>query len=499
MSGWGGGYVTDITYMPGWYRQQSPAILALACLLGGVASAVPQAEDPVRYLELGCGHGYGAMLLAASNPHWQVTAVDFNPAHIAAAREWAAAAGLDNVSFLEADLATLADSDASRAIPEADFVSLHGVWSWVPPAVQQGIVRLLAAKVAPGGVVHVSYNSLPGWGSALGMQRLLREVGQHAAARSDRQVEEGVRFLRDLHDTQATHLVRSPLVVSLLERFAGMPLPYLAHEYMNAHWAPCFMGDVAARLADAKLEFVASAHLPENFPELTLSEPQRALVQRYDDPLLRELIKDHCLERQLRHDVYVRGARRISAATRDAALMALPLGLTIPPDEMPREAEMPAGHAELNQAFYQPVVQALTHGPRPVSELLALPDVEGRRDNPAELVGVLVGLGFAEPASRPGVEPGAAAMRFNRLAGQRLLPTEPLGRVVGLASHRLGTGMHASLCELLVMERLIQGDADLDDMMRELGSRTAEPDKLRELLEQSLERRMPLLRTAGVF
>ncbi len=68
MIGWGGGYVTDITYMPGWYRQQSPALIALACLLGGVATPTPRPDDPVSYLELGCGQGYGAMLLAASNP-----------------------------------------------------------------------------------------------------------------------------------------------------------------------------------------------------------------------------------------------------------------------------------------------------------------------------------------------------------------------------------------------------------------------------------------------
>ena len=42
MSGWGGGYVTDITYLPGYYRHQSPLHLNLACLLGGVAGiAIP--------------------------------------------------------------------------------------------------------------------------------------------------------------------------------------------------------------------------------------------------------------------------------------------------------------------------------------------------------------------------------------------------------------------------------------------------------------------------
>ena len=69
----------------------------------------------MSYLELGCGQGFGALILAASNPHWTVTAIDFNPAHIAAARAWAAQAGIDNVSFLEADLSTLAEDRSLRA------------------------------------------------------------------------------------------------------------------------------------------------------------------------------------------------------------------------------------------------------------------------------------------------------------------------------------------------------------------------------------------------
>ena len=46
---------------------------------------------------------------------------------------------------------------------------------------------------------------------------------------------------------------------------------------MNAHWSPCFHADVAAALTGAKLGWVASADLAENFPELTLTEPQRAV------------------------------------------------------------------------------------------------------------------------------------------------------------------------------------------------------------------------------
>ena len=101
--------------------------------------------------------------------------------------------------------------------------------------------------------------------------------------------------------------------------------------------------DLAGALADAKLEWVGSANLIENFPELALTPEQRAVTQRLDDPLLRGLVKAMCLDRALRHDVFVRGARRIDPTARDAALMDVCLALDVSAAEVPHEAEVPAG------------------------------------------------------------------------------------------------------------------------------------------------------------
>ena len=139
-SKWGSGYVTDIAYLPGYYRHQSPLHLRLACLLGGVSPPNLSSGSPLCYLELGCGHGFGALALAACNPSWRVTGIDFNPAHIAAARGLAAQAGITNARFIEADLATLTDDHRAREVPEADFATLHGLWSWVADPVRVGIV-----------------------------------------------------------------------------------------------------------------------------------------------------------------------------------------------------------------------------------------------------------------------------------------------------------------------------------------------------------------------
>ena len=117
---------------------------------------------------------------------------------------------------------------------------------------------------------------------------------------------------------------------------------------------------------------------------------------------MRELIKDTCLERSLRHDLFVRGARRMNPAIRDATLMDVSLALKSVPKRCRSRPRWPAGRAELNRAFYGPITEALAAGPRRVDDLLNCPTLEGKRDNPSELIGILLGLDLAEPAYGPG-------------------------------------------------------------------------------------------------
>jgi hypothetical protein len=67
---------------------------------------------------------------------------------VAAAEAFAAAAGVGNIRFLAADLATLDPA----SLPSLDFVSLHGVWAWVPPAVRQGMFALIRTQLSPRGL-----------------------------------------------------------------------------------------------------------------------------------------------------------------------------------------------------------------------------------------------------------------------------------------------------------------------------------------------------------
>lgn len=491
---WSSGYVADVAYIEGFYVQQSPARMALACLSGNVAVDLPEPDDTACYLELGCGCGIGALLVAASNPGWHVTAIDYNPAHIAIGAGLARAARIDNIRFLEADLAQLAASREASSIPAADFVSMHGVWSWVGSDVRTGIVRLLAAKTRPGAVVHVSYNALPAWQGAIGLQRLVYEAGRRMSDRSDMQAQAGLALAREIKEAGGKYLIESSLASELTDATAEMSREYLSHEYMSAHWAPAFHADVAADMAQAKLDWAASANPLENFPELMLTPEQRAVMDRHKDPILRELIKDMCLPRQLRHDVYVRGARRLRNAERDAAIAELTVVPVVTPCELQTKIKVPAGMAEMGEPLKSMMAAAL-RGPAKIGDLLTLAP---GRSNPAELVSALVGSQQCQIAMRPdGVQPGSAN-RLNRMLGARVKSIVEAKTVSGLASWRLGTGLAAPPLLQFIAARLLAGEReDAAAAWIETLSADIVPEKretVRSIVHAAIEQRVPILR-----
>jgi len=491
---WNNGYVADVAYIEGFYPQQSPARMALACLCGNIAVDLPGPDDPACYLELGCGNGIGALLTAASNPAWQVTAIDYNPAHIATAAGIARAARLDNIRFLEADLSDLPMGAAADTIPSADFVSMHGLWSWVSKEVRAGIVQLLATKTHPGAMVHLSYNSLPAWQGAIALQRIIYEAGIRSPGRSDVQAQEGLALARQLKEVGGKYLIESSLATELADTTAEMSREYISHEYMSAHWAPSFHADVAAAMAQAKLDWVASANPLENFPELMLTPEQRAVMDRHKDPILRELIKDMCLPRQLRHDVYVRGARRLRNAERDAAIAHLTVVPVVTPCELQTKITVPAGMAEMGDPLKSMMAAAL-RGPAKIGDLLAL---SPGRSNPAELASVLVGSHQCQIAMRPdGVQPDSAD-RLNRVLGARVNSLAEAKTVSGLASWRLGTGLAAPPLLQFIAARLLAGEReDNAAAWIEILSADIVPEKrdtVRSVTRAAIEQRVPILR-----
>ncbi len=494
------GYVADVPYTANYHPQQAPGALELACLLNRTVGPLGGREDDLTFVELGCGRGRTALCLAASNPGWTVIGLDVMPAHVAEARALAAEAGIGNASFVEADLASFDPSE----LPEIDVVSAHGVWSWVDDPVRAGLVRLVASRLRAGGLLHLSYNALPGWQGSIGLQRLLVEAGDRIGGRSDRRAAGALDLAQALRAAGAVHLAGGQ-PSELIDRARNASAAYLSHEFMNRHWRPCFHADVLDALRPARLDFVGSAELLENFPALMLTPEQRAVCDRIDEPRLAELTRDLCLNRALRSDVFVRGARTMGRDEQERRLRALTLCLLRPPEEVVYALKMPGGNAALQPDFFRPAVQRLAHGNCRVDQLLD-ETASGGGGSALDLVGLLVGSGQAMVVSRPEqAGPGAAASRLNRLLAARILGGETV-QLAGLASVRLGAGMPSSADEAVVAAALglpmdaTGATAEADRLLRNAFAPSTDPaqDAFRQGASALRARRLASWQRAGL-
>ena len=147
---WTAGYVTEIEYTYGYYRELCPGLLRLACLSAGIA---PPSTKSLNYLELGFGQGLSINIHAAAvdGEFW---GTDFNPTQVAHARAIAEAAGSGAKLFED----SFADFAARPDLPEFDIIGLHGIWTWISDENSRVIVDLIRRKLRAGGIVYISYN-----------------------------------------------------------------------------------------------------------------------------------------------------------------------------------------------------------------------------------------------------------------------------------------------------------------------------------------------------
>ena len=97
MAEWHAGYVTELTYTQGYYRELSPLAMRFALHCAGYKA--PPAQG-FTYCELGFGQGISLNIHAAAHPDSAFWGNDFNPAHARHANALAQASGARFESWL---------------------------------------------------------------------------------------------------------------------------------------------------------------------------------------------------------------------------------------------------------------------------------------------------------------------------------------------------------------------------------------------------------------
>jgi len=513
-SDWSAGYVTEVEYPHGYYRELSPSSIALAALGAGVSCAI--GERPLRYLELGCGQGLSLNVHAAAceGEFW---GTDFNPAHARNGQMLAAASGA-NARVFDASFEELLDQPE---LPEFDVIALHGTWSWVSEEIRAHIVEIARRHLAVGGVLYVSYNCLPGWAVDMPLRQLIASHAQAAGTGKGlpARIEDALAFAQSIADTGTGYFRAHPSGVEWLKRVATQGRNYLAHEYFNQNWTPMYFSDVAAAFSQAKLSFAGTATLIDPVQRDALPEPVRRQLTQIADPLMRETALDFLTNQRFRRDLFVKGPLRISPSGRTERMLDTRFVLCTMPKDIPMKLNIPGGEMTLQEAVYKPVIEAFAEkdlAPRTLREAMQDPRFKPiSMAQRIQAIQVLAGAGYLHTAQSPEAT-AKVAKRCKALNTHLLARARYSDQVETLASPVTGTGIPVTRIQQLFLHSQQLGGKKTSDWTRfawdaltAQGQRIVKDGKTVETPEDNMKEiqlqadafqtsRMPLLKALGI-
>lgn len=405
MEDWTSGYVAEVAYTYGYYRELNPVAAQFALLAAGLVP--PTVENAC---ELGFGQGVSVNVHAAAHPaRWWGT--DFNPGQAAFAQSLARHAGSGAVLSDEAFEEFCARTD----LPDMDFIGLHGIWSWINDDNRRIIVDFVRRKLKVGGIFYVSYNTQPGWAAAAPLRELFTDHAETLGAPGQGlipRIDAALAFTEKLMATNPRYAQANPQVADRLKRIMAQDRNYLAHEYFNRDWEPMSFAKIAKWLAPAKLTFACSGEFLDHVDSLHLTPEQVELLRGIPDARFRQSVRDFCINAQFRRDYWVRGPRPLAGTAHRDALDRQLVVLA----KRSKDVQLKVGEAQLNEPIYVPLLEQLSDGkPRTIGDLARV--LTPRHMTLAHLlqaVMVLVGKGDAQPAQEPGEAVCCTAANLNR-------------------------------------------------------------------------------------
>ncbi len=245
-----------------------PDCLATVAFLHGLTTAP---IDHCQVLELGCAEGGNLIPMAQTFPGSHFAGIDLSQKQIASGQAVVTTLGLANITLDQRDILSIQPDFGTF-----DYILCHGVFSWVPPAVQDHILALCRRNLAPGGVAFVSYNTYPGW-----HQRGLVRDMLSFHLRSFHEPHQRIQHSRDFLDFLGQFLGEADSAYGrVIRQEIDLLRPesdtYLFHEHLEDVNQPLYFHEFARRAAGHGLQFLAEA-LPDVMA--TRLQPQvRAIV-----------------------------------------------------------------------------------------------------------------------------------------------------------------------------------------------------------------------------
>lgn len=513
MNPWSEGYVSDIAYSIGYYREMAPDHVGFAALSLGKHPG--GAVKPKRVLELGFGMGFGFVLGAAANPQTEFEGCDFNPEHVIHARALAEAAGLKNVKIREASFQELA-AEAQEGQHDLDLIQLHGILTWVSEDAHRAIVEIARKRLKPGGLLYVSYNCMPGWAPMIPVQRLMREHAKRHSGSSVQRSAGAVQAVTRMIEAKSKFFEINPIIEKRVAKFASLEASYLAHEYLNENWFIFYVSDVIEMFGKSKLSFVGSATIAENIDSVSVPQEMREMVSQASDPIWQETLRDIAGNKQFRRDLYGRGVTALNNLEAIHNLYNTSYTLAMPRNAVTLKLPGLIGELEARPEIYGTIADLLANDLVTFRAIIKSPALqEVGMSGVLQALGLMINAGQVLPVLGEPEADHAPGKRFNRmlaeLAGQ--------GRIHNfVAAPLVRSGLPATSAEMLMLSAVFNGGKDdapqialhLTEQFKRLGispnregKPITDPVELQQILAKDvrnfLDNKLPLWTRLGVI
>ncbi|TWC65746.1 methyltransferase regulatory domain-containing protein [Herbaspirillum sp. SJZ099] len=276
--------------------------LAAVAWLFGIDTPDPATA---KVLELGSASGGNLIPHAQRHPEGHYLGIDLSQVQVDAGQRRIDALGLRNIALQRMSIA-----DITPETGTFDYIICHGVYSWVPPEIQDHILRVCAQNLSPQGLAFVSYNTYPGWK----FKETIRDAMLYRGSKfADPKQKLGhaygmINFMREM--TAPNSLMRQVLDAHA-ESSRGLSEDYLLHEYLELHNAPCYLSEFVSRAQPHGLAYFANSEVPPMFvSNLGPDAAQPLLRECGDDQVAIEQYIDFLTNRQFRQTLLLPAQRQ---------------------------------------------------------------------------------------------------------------------------------------------------------------------------------------------
>jgi len=223
--------------------------------LGRLFGLNPAPVDGCRVLELGCASGGNLIPMSHHLPKSEFMGIDLSGREVEMGRKTIAALGLNNITLRHMDIAAIDDSFGMF-----DYIIAHGVYSWVPNAVQDKILAISSEHLPPNGIAYISYNTYPGW-HIREMIRHMMLYHTHRYKESKDRIEEArglIDFLADVTPTANNYF--GMLLKNELDVIKRAEDWYLFHDHLEENNSPVYFHQFMEQAEGYGLQYLAEAN-----------------------------------------------------------------------------------------------------------------------------------------------------------------------------------------------------------------------------------------------